>query len=331
MPSRRFRSNPHVLLEPHRTTHYHFTRVHKLAAVRALVLRNSLLFALHTTTQQLSTIVMAELPTLDAFDISRLKVFVPIADIQSTFEQPVESCTGCIIKATNPSAYVGITPGPLFTFPCQHTQCRSCLTEHHFAKGQASFRSDITCAACDLPPGFAPYQNVPLSTEYVLEIGNLHDIHAPDYSTGNHFILDGQEARSIFTAVSRIHGQAAPGDPPFVLGITNQQVFNALDAHIASNGAFRLLMPMLLAAELQDIVLGDLVYNSLVRRPGAPHRSLAPYLNTGQNEDDWRRQALLVKVLRAKHADLEALVLRWEDVVIRWVAIVAKRWWARFE
>jgi hypothetical protein len=274
---------------------------------------------------------MAELPTPDAFDISQFTNFVSIADVQPTFEQPVESCTGCIIKASNPGAYVGITPGPLFTFPCQHTQCRSCLTEHHFAKGKASFRSDITCAACDLPPGFAPYQNVPLSAEYILEMGNLHDIHAPDYPAGNHFIFEAQEAHAIFTAVSRLHGQASPGDPPSVLGITNQQVFNALDAHIANNGAFRLLTPMLLAAELLDIVLGDFVFNNAVRRPGAPHRSLAPYLNTGQNEDDWRRQALLVKVLREKHADLEALVKRWEGVARRWVAIVAKRWWARFE
>lgn len=257
----------------------------------------------------------------------------PMAGIPMPSQQPVQPCFGCAVKSQNPAAHAGITPSPLLSFPCGHSQCRSCLTETHFSKGPAWFRSTIYCPNCGFPAGFAPYQHVPLTEKYVLETASIDllDVNSPNYAAGNRFIFEGQEARAIFIAVSRLHGEAKSGDPPNVLDITNQQVFNTLDAHIVSNGPYRLLTPILLATELQDVVLGDLVYKSLVSRPGAPHRALAPYLNTGHNEDDWRRQTLLVKVLREKHQHLEVLMVRWESVVVRWVTILARQWWARFD
>jgi hypothetical protein len=233
------------------------------------------------------------------------------------------TCSTCALGAANPYPSIGITPGPLYTLPCTHTHCRSCLTSHHAAKGPNSLYTAITCPLCTRAAAFLPRQTFESWPQYLTATPD-----ASDFSPGDRFILDPHDARLILAGLAQI--PSAHSDAVEAMGLSGALILNTLDAYLANSGPSRLATPVVLTAELQEVVLGDLVYEFLVRREGAPHRMLARYLDTGENESDWRRQAAIVRAVRGMHPELEALVARWECVVAWCVAVVARRWWGRF-
>lgn len=251
-------------------------------------------------------------------------------------------CRGRSIRAANPPTGTPAHSDPMYRLPCADIECRSCLTEHHHAKGIDILSQPITCALCDQPASF------PMNTLYPLTFGMLvrpldwlHQVRSmdilnprsPHYAATGRIILHTAEARFILSAVyctvlpARVIELEA--STPF-LATTYKSIFRLFMNHLGSMPAYSLTTPMLLEAELKDVVLGDIVFDHIVRQPEAPHRMLAPHFQTGSPQDDWRRQADLVSAARRLNPELDGLVKLWEEVLEWVVGAIARRWLDRF-
>jgi hypothetical protein len=233
------------------------------------------------------------------------------------------------------------TTQPLYRLRCTHFNCRACLTEHHLITQNIS--ASITCALCNEAAGFEPDEKAGAftvdtlfrSSQYLLEIKarGILDPSSPHYAPQAPFLLDRNEARAILVACYHLalSQLCIPNSSKNIVvrGVPSNTILVVLDKLLQDGTPIRLCTPELLNTEFK-IVAEDVVYDHMVRMPGAPHHMLAKYFDTEDEEADFRRLCQVVQGIGRMYPDMGRLMEVWSSVMEWVVGVLAVRWWGRF-